>query len=348
MIKIIADENLREIQTLCSSWSDVSFVPSEELIRSNLIDQDILIVRSNTKVDHSLINNTNIKFVGTPTSGINHIDLHYLEKNNISFSYAPGCNSNSVVDYVMSTLCTLFPIKKMNTIKVGIVGFGNIGSKLAKCLSRFEIDYKFFDPFIKCNKTIHQCHSLYELSDCDVVTIHTPYTTEGSNPTFQMINKTFLNLLRKDVTIINTSRGEVLNENHLIDFFQINNDIKVILDVWQNEPQLNKKLLSLSKFATPHIAGHSARAKINGLYKVINDLQKHYLNDHHPFEDNSSSINFSNFDNLDKYINQLRHIYQIKNDSENFKKLYKEKKSISSSFQYFRKNYPFRDEINYE
>ena len=108
MIKIIADENLEVVESLCSSWSDVELVPPDQISHSKIKNKDVLLVRSVTNVNSNLLDNTNIKFVGTPTSGINHIDTEFLDSKNITFSYAPGCNSNSVVDYVMSSITTLF------------------------------------------------------------------------------------------------------------------------------------------------------------------------------------------------------------------------------------------------
>ena len=348
MIKIIADENLRDIEFLCSSWADVTLVSPDRISNSNLADNDVLLVRSVTKVDANLLKNSNIKFVGTPTSGINHIDIQYLEKNKIEFSHAPGCNSNSVVDFVMSSLCTLLAGTNFKKINVGIVGFGNIGSKLGNCLRKFEIPFKVFDPFKKINKHYDQCLSLYDLSDCDVVTLHTPLTRNGDFPTYQMIDERFLKLLKKDSILINTSRGGVVNEPSMINYINNYNHLKLVLDVWENEPNINQDLLILTEFSTPHIAGHSTTGKKNGIHKIINDLISFLSINSSPLKKHPPSFHISNIKSLNDYMKNLDKIYKVKLDSDTFKKQIKSSKSIGNSFSLLRKNYPERQEINYE
>ena len=348
MIKIIADENLEVVEALCSSWSDVELVPPDQISHSKIKNKDVLIVRSVTNVNFNLLDNTNIKFVGTPTSGINHIDTEFLDSKNITFSYAPGCNSNSVVDYVMSSITTLFSINELSNIKIGIIGYGNIGKKLGFCLDRFNIMYKFYDPFVSNNQFSNQSLSLYDFSDCDVISIHTSLTTSGNHPTYKMISKSFLDSLKENVIFINTSRGEVVDQNHLIDFISQNNSSKVILDVWDNEPNLNEKLFSLTTFATPHIAGHSFVGKQNGVLKVIDDLKSHYSIDSSNNDTEYRTINLSSINSLKDYVNKLQEIYKVNDDFDYFKNHINKTKSIKDSFLYFRKFYPKRNEINYE
>ena len=114
-----------------------------------MVDADALLVRSVTKVDAFLLHKaTRLKFVGSTTSGIEHIDTHFLQQHNIAFSAARGSNANAVAEYVISCLLALEAQKKCNLAasSLGIIGMGQVGSRLAAKAAALGLRILSYDP----------------------------------------------------------------------------------------------------------------------------------------------------------------------------------------------------------
>ena len=185
-MKIVADENIPLLSRFFDKIGEVKQIAGREITANDLIDADILIVRSVTQVNQALLENTSVKFVGSCTIGMDHIDTDYLNKQGIRYENAPGCNANSVVEYILSCLSILTETHRMDwgDISVGIVGYGNVGSLLANRLDKLGITYKAYDPLL--DESIQQQASLTTFEDvltCDIVSLHVPLTTEGDYPT---------------------------------------------------------------------------------------------------------------------------------------------------------------------
>lgn len=223
-----------------------------------------LICRSVSKINQSTLNKQKkIKWVATATSGLCHIDTKYLQKNNISLFDAKGGNSQSVAEYVLSTLAYALLEKKLKLKTIGIVGVGYVGQKVKQILEPLGFKLLLSDPFRKDeNHFNHQ--PLEALSQCDAITLHTPYTKNGPYPTHHLIDEKFLSTLKKNTLIINTARGQCLDENALL----ANNSLQYCLDVYQDEPNINPKIIDKALICTPHIAGHAINAKLR-MTKII-------------------------------------------------------------------------------
>ncbi|MCX7995480.1 MAG: 4-phosphoerythronate dehydrogenase [candidate division WOR-3 bacterium] len=274
-LKIIADEKIPFLKELFSNFADLHTIPSKEMSPNVIKDYDVLFVRSVTKVNESLLEGTKIRIVGSMTSGIDHIDRRYLRKKGIKLFYAPGSNARSVAEYVIASLITL---AKKNGFKlegktIGIIGVGNVGTKVAMMCNTLGMKVLLNDP-PKYKRTKNKKYlSLKRLSDADIITLHVPLTFTGRYKTFHMVDGNFLKCLKHKTIFINTSRGRVVDEKALLKYYHKLGGL--ILDVWENEPDINIELLKLVDIGTPHIAGYSLEGKFNASYMVYKKICKY-------------------------------------------------------------------------
>lgn len=273
---IVADENIPLLDSFFEEIGDIRRVSGRHMTAADVADADILLVRSVTRVDASLLEGSRVKFVGTATIGTDHVDLDWLAQQKISFASAPGCNANSVVEYVLSVLslhAERLDLRDWSDLTVGIVGAGNVGGALWRVLDRLGIETRVSDPVRAAREDEEvEFHSLEEVLACDVVTLHTPLTRDGDHPTYQLINQARLAALGTDQLLINTSRGEVIDEEALLACLDRDDAPTVVLDVWDREPAINQALVDRAWLATPHIAGYSLEGKVQGTEMVYQAL----------------------------------------------------------------------------
>ena len=353
MLKLIVDENIALAAEIFNQFGDVKFVSGRYITNSLLKDIDILIVRSITNVDEELLKNTSVKFVGTATIGIDHIDLDYLKKNNIIFADAKGCNSFSVAEYVVAALLN-FSVKYDFLLKdksIGIVGVGNVGSKVATFAEALGMNVLLNDPPLQRNGDRRNFVELDEILKCDIVTLHVPLNPNGIDKTHHLFDKKILSRLKNDTILINSSRGAVINNLDLYDFIEKKN-LKVVLDVWENEPEINLELLNKVLIGTPHIAGYSYEGKVNGTKMIYDSLCKFLeAGKSFSFELETPQNSIKQFDECNKLeigLNDLiSNIYSILDDDNRLRKLIvMNKNERIKDFDLQRKNYPKRREFN--
>ena len=320
-MKVIVDKDIKNFIDLVNELDglqDIKFtyVTSKEIDNDLLIDADVLFIRSTTKIDKKLLENSSVKLIGSATAGIDHVDIDYLESSQIRWFYSPGCNSSSVVHYVLSSIGYLKKINVMNEDSIiGIIGCGNVGSKLRLILNKLKIKNMICDPY----KDFDYLSSMEEVSQCEVISLHTPLTFSDKYATHNMIDKYFL-ATSKVETIINTSRGSIVNEKDLIKA----NHINYISDVCQNEPCPDTDIIKKAILATPHIAGHSYEGKINGtinllstFIEVIDISEKNMISNKKLLSNMTQNKFINNNINLSSFIDS----YDIFNESIVFKEL---------------------------
>jgi len=266
-MKIIADQDIPFIKHY---FDNAYLIEGRNLQQNQIKDADMLLVRSITKVNEALLKGTNIKFVASPTTGTDHFDIAYLNKAGILWANAHGCNAIAVEEYV---ICAIAALQKQgyltgSHLRAGVIGVGNIGSRVAEKLKLLGFDVIQCDPLRAEKETDFPHVPLEEFSDLDFISLHTPLTKSGNYPTYHMIQKTFLDKQKKNTILMNTGRGAV------IDF----NDLKLYgeyliwcLDVWENEPFIDIEVLNRAFIATPHIAGYTVQSKYRGI-KMIYDV----------------------------------------------------------------------------
>jgi erythronate-4-phosphate dehydrogenase len=231
--------------------------------RTQLDGADILLVRSVTRVDETLLSGSTVKFVGTATSGFDHIDRDYLARNNIGFSHAPGSNANSVVEYVLAGIAAVGD--KLEQLlaggTVGIVGYGVIGKAVAARFAALGVQCRIVDPWLE-RSSIPDVAELDEILDCDIVSLHAELTTRQPWPSHHLLRLRELQRLRPDALLINASRGPVVDNSSLLTHLDAHPGRLTVLDVWEGEPNINAALLEQVTLGTAHIAGYSMDGKL--------------------------------------------------------------------------------------
>ncbi len=262
-MKIVADENIPLIKYYFSDYGELVLKSGREITQADLIDADILLIRSVTEVNQALLKNTNIKFVGSATSGADHLDTDWLDAHHIKWHVAAGCNAVAVAEYVV---CVIAALQKMNflpgqTIRAGVVGVGKIGQRVADYFKGLGFDVVLCDPL----RTDILSTPLDALTDLDVISFHTPLTKTGQYPTYHLVQKEFLQRQKKNCILLNAGRGEVFKSDSLK---QSGQALFWCLDVFENEPHIDFDILQKALIATPHIAGYSLQSKYRGIEMI--------------------------------------------------------------------------------
>ncbi len=272
-MKIVADQNIPLANELFKTFGSIRCLSGREISTDDIADADILLVRSVTNVDQKLLGGSKVKFVGSCTIGVDHIDTGYLNSQNIRWANAPGCNANAVVQYVLSAMAKAKPDWMGKTI--GIIGCGNIGGRLYQRLKKLGITCLCYDPFLTSEDN-EDLVSFEEVLQADIITCHTPLTKTGPFPTYHLLNNEALAALKSDVLLINSGRGAAIDNEALL-FELEKRPLSVVLDVWENEPMVNKALIKHIVLGTPHIAGYSIEGREQGTFMIYQALCD-YLN----------------------------------------------------------------------
>jgi erythronate-4-phosphate dehydrogenase len=272
-MKIVADENIANVTEYFGKEGELTLMPGRSINAQAVREADVLLVRSVTRVDRYLLQHSPCKFVGTATSGIDHIDTPWLAGKKIGLGWARGCNAQSVVDYVFSAVASLSEAKHFDwrDLSFGIVGCGEVGSRLAGTLLDLQCRVRIHDPFVAAYHPLADYFAEYgSVLKQDVISFHTPITTSLPWPTWHMVNETVLNTLAPDTILINAARGAVVDNKALESRLKKKPEQQVVLDTWEGEPDINLELLKRVSIATPHIAGYSSEGKLNGT-RMIHD-----------------------------------------------------------------------------
>jgi erythronate-4-phosphate dehydrogenase len=265
-MRILADAAIPQAEKAFARHGTVTLVPGRDITRAHTTHADALIVRSVTRVDAALLDATPVRFVGTATIGIDHLDTAYLDAHGIPWASAAGCNARSVVEYVMAVVVhwCLGRRDSLEGLTLGIVGHGNIGSRLAPVARAVGM------KVLVCDPPLHAAGKLTDhvpldrlLPVCDIVTCHVPYTLDGPHPTHHLIDVAQIGRMRSGTLLINAARGNVVNNATALAATRARG-VDLVLDVFAGEPRPNRELVHGCRIATPHIAGYSLEGKLNG------------------------------------------------------------------------------------
>jgi len=278
-MKIVADNKIPFLNGALEPFADIIYLPGKDITREMIHDADALIVRTRTRCDEHLLDGTNVRFIATATIGFDHIDTIYCNRNGITWTNAPGCNSSSVQQYIASALITLSQRKgfDLKNRSLGVIGVGNVGSKVVRLAEQLEMNVYLNDPPRQRKEGPCQFISLEGIiRECDIISMHVPLNLDGIDKTFHMISDTFLGSVKKETIIINSSRGEVVDTAALKNALRTGLVSAAVLDVWENEPLIDTELLHMTDIATPHIAGYSADGKANGTMMSVRALSRFF------------------------------------------------------------------------
>jgi erythronate-4-phosphate dehydrogenase len=363
-MKIYFDENMPFAQEffseLCHSngGDNGQLIPfsGRTLTAEQVADADVLLVRSITQVNEQLLRfNNRLSFVGSATIGTDHIDQDYLAKRGITFHSAPGCNAISVAEYVLSALVVLAEryLLELSSMTVGIVGGGNTGTRLSEKLTALGIEHKICDPLLADRQASassadnREYVSLAEVLACDVISLHVPKVVGGKYPTDKLLNEVNLAQLKEEQTLISACRGDVIDNHALLALKKSGHGLKVVLDVWQGEPDVLEALIPYTEIATAHIAGYSLEGKARGsemlyqaLCKQLNVEEKYKLKNFLPSASIPAIEINQDFNQI--LLNQLvKMVYDVRRDDAIFRQ-----QLFAQGFDSLRKNYPVRREFS--
>lgn len=352
-MKIVTDENIIFAEEAFAELDSLHLLNGRSITNKVLTDADVLIVRSITKVDEKLLQNTPVKFVGTATIGTDHIDVEYLLKNEITFTDAKGCNADAVAEYVFTALLKIAVDEKISLSqkKIGIVGVGNIGGRIAKLAKALGMKVLKNDPPKEREGIGGGYLPLDEILEADIISLHVPLNKEGRDKTVQLLNDQNLKRIKEGTIIINTSRGPVSDNNALLKATKTKH-FNLILDVWENEPDINIELLKKTKIGTAHIAGYSLEGKANGTKIIYNSLCK-YLNKKQEWEPllkrmEKATCSLEQGKTFEEKLYSLfSSIYNIEIDDKKLKDVYRiGADKLKEHFDNLRKEYPVRREFS--
>lgn len=279
VMKVIVDNKIPYIKGVIEALADeVVFLPGKEFTPETIKDADALIIRTRTQCNKQLLAGSKVKFIGTATIGFDHIDTVYCKEAGITWTNCPGCNAGAVEQYIHSVLALLQTEKGLdlkNTC-IGIIGVGHVGERIRHLAGQLGMDILLNDPprNDKGEEGFSDLHTLEQ--KCDIITFHTPLERKGKYSTFHLADEKFFRSLERHPYIINTSRGEVIDTKALLQALNTKRISGAVIDVWENEPNIDKELLDKVFIGTPHIAGYSADGKLNATRMVLEAFCKFF------------------------------------------------------------------------
>ena len=279
MLKIVADDKIPFLRGILEPVAEVRYLPGGKISRADLMDADALLTRTRTRCCAELLEGTAVKFIASATIGFDHIDTGYCEANGIYWTNAPGCNSESVAQYITSLLLNQAHRtgRSLKGMMLGVIGCGNVGSKVARNARALGMNVLVNDPPRAEKEGKTGFSGLEEIKEtADFITFHVPLNPDGEYATYHYADRNFFDTLGKKPFFINSSRGEVCDNQTLKQAIRAGRLAGAALDVWENEPGIDTELLSLLDYATPHIAGYSADGKANGTAMSILALVKFF------------------------------------------------------------------------
>lgn len=338
-MKIIIEANIPFIKGILETVAQVEYLPSGKITPETIKYADALLVRTRTECNEYLLKNSKCKFIGTATIGTDHIDKSFCEKAGISVYSAPGCNAPAVAQYVISSVGHWMQNKGMkagdiNTLVIGVVGVGNVGSIVARWAESLGMKVLLNDPPKKRATRDNKYVDIETVKrQADIITFHTPLIKTGIDKTVHLCDNDFIESTDKKPLIINSARGAVTDNNALVNGLSTGKISGLAIDCWENEPDICRRLLDKADIATPHIAGYSLEGKMRATSMILKALKNHFnLDIGIPVIDKPAS----GAENIT--LHKVMESYNPITDSNNLKK-------FPEKFEYLRNNYDYRKEV---
>jgi erythronate-4-phosphate dehydrogenase len=345
-MKIVADHKIPFLEGVFEPYGEVVYLPGDKIKKAQLKDSDALLTRSITQCNSELLEGTSVKLIASATIGDDHIDKEFCLSNNIKWTTAQGCNANAVVQYFTSALLSVskkagFVLKDKT---IGIIGVGNIGSKVEKVCRAMGMKVLLNDP---PRERIEGKMNFSDLDiiqrEADIITLHVPLTYGGVDKTFHLLDPTFVEKLSKPVILFNTSRGPVTDSEALKYGKEQGKITHAILDVWEGEPHIDPEVLELATIGTPHIAGYSIEGKAKATEMVVQSVCEFFylpLKNWKPdlgLKNEILEIDLKDLNKQQSLQKVFRAVYDIHKDDELLRK-------NPSDFERVRGSYVFRRE----
>lgn len=269
-MKIVADKQIDFVQQACAGIAELCLCDGMLISAADLYDADVLLVRSVTRVNRSLLDGSAVRFVASVTSGVEHVDVEYLQQHGIGFAHARGSNARAVAEYVLSCLYVMTG-SCLKDKSVGVVGCGRVGSLLASMLEVIGTRVIRYDPPLEnmSGGGVVRYDNMDALLSADVISLHVPLTANVAYATKCLVNADFLRCLKLNAILVNTARGNIIDRYALQAYLATHAEVQFAFDVWHGEPNIDGSLLDRCTVATPHIAGYSMLAKSMAITNVL-------------------------------------------------------------------------------
>ncbi len=350
-MKILADAHIPYLRGVAEQFGDVEYLSGNQFSRETIKDKDALIVRTVTHFGEEILSGTNVKLICSATIGYDHIDTEYCDTHNIAWRTAPGCNANSVEQYVTASLLHLadkyqFDLKEKT---IGIVGVGNVGSKVEISCKKLGMRILLNDPprYKREKRRGGEKAIFVDLEtikrESDIITLHTPLTKTGKYKTYHLADERFFDTLGKKPFIINSCRGSVVDNVALKNALKSKKVSGAVIDCWENEPDINTELLQLVDIATPHIAGYSADGKWTATKMSLENLNNFFGSGIDPIKlmplpsPENMVINLNGIAPTNQLAYAIWHTYNPMQETKNLQE-------NPNKFYWFRSHYPLRRE----
>jgi erythronate-4-phosphate dehydrogenase len=348
-MKVVYDENMPAVEHYLGHCCELTAVSGRTLAPDQLRTADVLLVRSVTQVNAELLAGTSIRFVGSATSGVDHVDRRLLQQRGIGFQHAPGSNANSVVEYVLSAIAAIDDMleRLLADARLGIVGYGYVGRELAARCAALGIDWCACDPWLPVG-TVPRPATLEDVLRCDVICLHPELTRHEPWPSYHLVGERALGDLHAGQLLINASRGPVVDSKALLHRLTGREAPAVVLDVWEHEPYVDPELLHRTRLGTAHIAGYSLDAKINATRQLAEAMQQLFdlpAPAAPPQDLEAATLRLGSASPADSVRTLLAQRYAIEDDDRRLRDVVLESDDPAAGFDRLRKHYPERREV---
>ena len=350
MLHVVADENIPAVEQCLGPGFRVTRCNGRSLQRQQLEDADVLFVRSVTRVDRNLLEGTPVRFVGTATSGTEHLDTDWLDGQGIPFIRAAGANANSVAEYVLSAIASTGAHleQMMAGGSVAVIGYGPVGRAVARTLTGLGANCVINDPWLS-REQLPDGASLSQALHCNIICLHPELTRRQPWPSYHLLAGKALQGLVSGQLLINASRGPVIDNSELLQRLREPAPPAVVLDVWEGEPELDRELLARVNLGSAHIAGYSRDSKILATRMLCAVMAEQLDVQLSPAtgDDSQSAILTApegcHGPSLARYL--VTQCYDIRQDDQRLRAACSAGRSVGAAFDALRKNYPERNEL---
>lgn len=275
-MKIIVEENIPFIKGVLENVGEVTYLSSPAIDADAVRDADALFVRTRNRCNAAMLEGSRVRFIATATIGLDHIDCRWCRENGIHAVNAPGCNAPAVAQYVMAAILAsgLDP----RDVTLGVVGAGHVGRIVVAWGRSMGMEVLVNDPPRELAEGPEGFTDLDSIAErCNVITFHTPLTTEGPFASRHLCGMDFVSKLRRRPLIINAARGAVCLTEALVKGLDSGVIGKAAIDCWEGEPDnIPLELMKRAAIATSHIAGYSMEGKIRATAMALDAFTRHF------------------------------------------------------------------------
>ncbi len=340
---MVVDSDIPFLAGVLEPFAEIVYMRGDEIRALDVRDADALLVRTRTRCDAALLDGSRVRFIGTATIGVDHIDTAHCAARGIAVASAAGCNARGVLQWVAAALAWLAERDGRNPSEttLGVVGVGNVGSLVKQYAESWGFRVMCSDPPRERAEGLGAREGFYTMGEIvresDIITLHTPLSETGCDATRHLVGRERLAAMKPGAVLLNSSRGAVIEPEALREAAGAGRN-GFIIDTWNGEPDIDRRVLEGALLATPHIAGYSVQGKAMATAMVVNALAREFgieeLRDWYPPDTPRSEARPISWNDVRRTINTR---FDISADSAALK-------ASPELFEQMRDDYRYREE----